>query len=346
MVAPIPAWLDRWIAGEFPLTELAAGRIELPSGRVIACDPLVSMESARPFTRAVPEGRHPVTLGLLEGEVALASVRFGRPTVARWEIARCAGDSDEGTPGYGVDSGTGCFADAQAAAVYVGGERARYQRVTQRLRDEGVDPDDPLAWHEAFEEKLADDGPDPLGGVSASIQKKRFASVVLDAESGGTLVAYSTGVGDGVYASYWGLDAKGRPMMLVTDFGLDDRREDRDEDDVREDEDEMDEDDDMDLDELEEWLERRTPAVEAPPAASPLLPRAEQLLKRWEGSGKLQLEDDCDRRALAEALLEKLVTLEGHRHLGGHLAEWLMERSEVADVFASDDELEADLRAP
>ena len=346
-----PAWLDRWITGELPLEELAAGRIALPSGRVIACDPLVSLEtSGRPFTRAVPEGRYPVTLGLLEGDVALASVRFGRAKVARWELALSAGERDEGRPGYGVDSGKGCFADADAAEGYAAQRRALGQRVAQQLLDEGVDPKGP-SWHEAYAARIAEEGPDLLAAaaMSAAIQKKRFASIVLGGEGGGSLVAFTTGVGDGVYASYWGLDAKGRPMMLVTDFGLLDRGAQRsDGDEEREDEDEMDEDDDddMDLEELEEWLERRVPSAEAPPAASPLLPRAEQLLKRWESSGKLALEDDCDRRALAEALLEKLVTLEGHRHLGGHLAEWLIERSEVADVFASDDELEADLRAP
>lgn len=348
MAAPTPEWLDRWSSGDLPLEELAAGRIALPSGRVIACDPLVSLETnARPFTRAVPEGRHPVTLGVLAGDVALASVRFGRAKVARWEIATCAGESAEGRPGYGVDSGTGCFADAETAEAHAAARRALGQRVAQQLRAEGVDPAD-ASWHDAYAERLAEESPDPLAEttVRAAIRKKRFASVALGGESG-TLVAFTTGVGDGVYASYWGLDAKGRPMMLVTDFGLLERREDEDEDDEREDEDEMDDDDDMDLDELEEWLERRAPAAaESAPAASPLLPRAEQLLKRWEGSGKLALEEDCDRRALAEALLEKLVTLEGHRHLGGHLAEWLMERSEVADVFASDDELEADLRTP
>lgn len=51
MVAPTPAWLDRWIAGDVPLEQLAAGRIALPSGRVVACDPLVSLETdACPFT--------------------------------------------------------------------------------------------------------------------------------------------------------------------------------------------------------------------------------------------------------------------------------------------------------
>ncbi len=97
-------------------------------------------------------------------------------------------------------------------------------------------------------------------------------------------------------------------------------------------------DDDIDDDELE--LSRKPER----PRAAPLLPRARELLTRWEKTGKMELEEDADREALAEALLEKLVALEGHRHLGAHLAEWLMERPEIADVFASDDELEADLR--
>lgn len=341
MSDPIPAWLDRWIAGDVPLRELAADRLSLPSGRVIACDPLVALEGARPFARAVPPGRYRVVLGMLERDVALACVRLGRARVARWELARREGG---GAPGYGVDSGTGCFADADAVAVYAAEERARDERAMQKLRDEGIDPGDAVAWHEAMTAKLADEGPDPLSAVSVSVQAKRFGALVLDAEGGGSLVAFKTGAGDGVYASYWGLDAKGRPMMLVTDFGLVEPSED-DERDEAEDEADMDDDDEMDLDELEEWLERRVPAAEAPPAVSPLLPRAEKLLDRWVTTGKLQLEEGCDRGALAEALLEKLVTLEGYRHLGAHLAEWMMERSEIADVFASDDELEADLRA-
>jgi hypothetical protein len=34
------------------------------------------------------------------------------------------------------------------------------------------------------------------------------------------LAAFSTGVGDGRYASYIGFDAKGKPCRLVTDFAL------------------------------------------------------------------------------------------------------------------------------
>jgi hypothetical protein len=35
---------------------------------------------------------------------------------------------------------------------------------------------------------------------------------------GRTVVAFSSGYGDGVYASYWGLDAGGAPAVLCLDF--------------------------------------------------------------------------------------------------------------------------------
>jgi Protein of unknown function (DUF4241) len=33
-------------------------------------------------------------------------------------------------------------------------------------------------------------------------------------------VIFSAGWGDGFYASYWGLNAKGEPLKLVTDFNV------------------------------------------------------------------------------------------------------------------------------
>ena len=54
--------------------------------------------------------------------------------------------------------------------------------------------------------------------------------------------------------------------------------------------------------------------------------------------------DGVNLDAFSEALLEKLVSLQGHRNPGAHVGEWLLERNEVADVFASDDELDRDLR--
>ena len=77
---------------------------------------------------------------------------------------------------------------------------------------------------------------------------------------------------------------------------------------------------------------------------SPLFIQTRDLVKKWVKEEKIELEEGANLDVFAEALLEKLVSLQGHRNPGAHVGEWLLERNEVADVFASDDELEADLR--
>ena len=47
-----------------------------------------------------------------------------------------------------------------------------------------------------------------------------WADVTLDPETGLNIVVFSTGMGDGLYASYIGFDEGGRVAALVTDFGL------------------------------------------------------------------------------------------------------------------------------
>jgi hypothetical protein len=49
---------------------------------------------------------------------------------------------------------------------------------------------------------------------------KNCADFVLDPDSGLNVVFFTSGDGDGEYASYWGYDAVSDLACLVTDFGL------------------------------------------------------------------------------------------------------------------------------
>ncbi|MBW2461868.1 MAG: hypothetical protein JRH11_09485 [Deltaproteobacteria bacterium] len=70
----------------------------------------------------------------------------------------------------------------------------------------------------------------------------------------------------------------------------------------------------------------------------------EALLEDWEKREVVEFEPDADRRLLAEKLFEFVGKRAGrNRGLSG-IGDWLCERGAVADVFATDDELEADLR--
>lgn len=360
-----PEWLARLAAGELDeVSEVGSERLIVTSGRVVACDPLVFLTGADPFAREVPTGKHEVRVGELGGQTAYAVIRFGKGKITKWEVARCPGEEDvEGWPGYGVDSGIGSFVDHDVVKRYATAEEETSSRVAEKLAAEGVDPNDVVAYHDALERGRAElAGDDPLAGLDRALGDEPLVAVEV---AGGNLVAFRSGAGDGVYASFWGLGARGKPLALVTDFGILARRGadaegDAEDEDAPEADDEelgalekelgseLSLDDDLGdlsgLDALAAALGiKAEPEPEVQQGPSPLFLQSRALLERWVAEEKIELEDDANLDAFAEAFLEKLVSLSGQRRPGAHIAEWLVDRAEVADVYASDDDLDADL---
>ncbi len=89
--------------------------------------------------------------------------------------------------GYGVDSGTGCFMEASAGRA-----------LTQKMNDES----------KFFKTMMAE-----------MDKTYRHTWSWLDMKFGdANLVAFSSGDGDGLYATYAGFDAQGEVAVVVTDF--------------------------------------------------------------------------------------------------------------------------------
>lgn len=358
-----PRWLEQLADGSLDdVKEVEIEPLELVSGRLVACDPLVFLRGAEAFAKTVEPGTYKVVLGRVEdGDTAYALVRLSKRKrkIARWEVARCPGEEEvEGWPGYSVDSGVGGFVDAATIEAFLKEEDAIEEKVAAKIAEDDVDLSDSLAYAKAFERHRASAGPDRLADVQSDVRDKGWAAVELGPDAEGNIVAFRAGTGDGVYATFWGLDAKGQPVCAVTDFGF-----------FAEDDDELGDDDDLDsfeddLDDLDLGDDDALPVtasdlagLEALAAAlgatkpepeefqgpSPLFLQTRDLITKWVKTEKIELEPDVNLDTFAEAFLEKLVSLQGHRHPGAHIAEWLLERGEVADVFASDDELERDL---
>jgi hypothetical protein len=187
--------------GAIRLRRQGLGDLVVPSGRLVAGDPLI-MADVYPLATAVPPGRYPVVCGIAafdngDERVAWALLQLQTRPVVRWEPATLPGQdpatlADGEFFGYGVDSGTGCFMDAVAAARLVAAMRADeeyYLTVIDAMR-----PTYRHTW--------------------------QWASIPLDPLTGANLVAFSSGWGDGAYASYFGYDAAQGLTCLVTDFGL------------------------------------------------------------------------------------------------------------------------------
>jgi hypothetical protein len=172
------------------------------SGQIVGRDPLIAY-SVPAFSRRVAPGRYPVILTLAEFEsgerrVTFATVQFSPHPPIRWEMATRPGEDptslgEDDIFGYGVDSGTGSFMDQDAA------------RVIDAIPESAFDD---------FAESLIEDF------FEDRTDSKIWIGRTLDPDTGANLVAFSSGLGDDLYASYWGFDADDEVVCLTTDFNM------------------------------------------------------------------------------------------------------------------------------
>jgi hypothetical protein len=171
------------------------GELDLPTGEIIACDPLTTGTDWPTLSRKVKPGRYPVSLLEAQGRVAAAILRFRSGTPVRWELATLPGQDTstlEGDQvfGYPVDTGLGSFMDKKAMVLM--------SEQQDKLETEQNYYDDVLAVEfESNQDRLMHH---PVAGNPLNI------------------AMFSSGWGDGIYPSFWGLNAAGEPLLLMTDF--------------------------------------------------------------------------------------------------------------------------------
>lgn len=172
------------------------GKLKLTTERLVACDPLHIDEYGIPFTQAFPTGQFPVQLAIakldLQEMIAFARIKFSEEPVVRWELALQKGQEPlpvggKEIHGFSVDAGVVIFIDDAAV--------------------KGLDPSIVIETD---------------GIIFKEMAKHYRNSWRFGLHNFGpyNLVAFTTGSGDGTYASYVGFDAKGNVAMLLTDFGL------------------------------------------------------------------------------------------------------------------------------
>ncbi|MCA9637816.1 MAG: DUF4241 domain-containing protein, partial [Myxococcales bacterium] len=110
------SWDETWT-----MRVIELGHLRLESGAILIGDPGVGAFDSEPLARRAPPGRYPVLLAVAEmpgdRRVAAAKLVLRDASVRRWEPAFFEGQDPavKGLPCYGVDSGTGTFASAEAA---------------------------------------------------------------------------------------------------------------------------------------------------------------------------------------------------------------------------------------
>lgn|GEM_PF-3425402 len=173
----------RTSAGEATIRVHEAGRVKVPSGRLVVMDPTYLPDAAAELTVEVPvpPGTHPVTLAVARhdtGETVVgARLTVGQEPAVTWDMARREGQElvelgDGEYYDFGVDSGTASFADAAAV------------------------------------DSLAD------AAVDAAAARLDLSASVGDDD----MILFPSGDGDGGYPVWVGRDADGGVVAVVADM--------------------------------------------------------------------------------------------------------------------------------
>lgn len=191
---------------ENPLIEtFEVGKIHIPTGEIVACDPLITSEM-NPFETRFPIGDFTVLIHKERESncLAYAEIIFSQDEIVDWKMATTEGQKIEDLKGeeifgYPVESGMACFMDVDVQHDLNHLEQKLFHRKGADFM--GI-------YEEFFHEHFFDEN----GAID------QFAFLKPIDEKKGNIFAFEAGYGEGFYASYIGFNQQQQPVKLVTEF--------------------------------------------------------------------------------------------------------------------------------
>ncbi|QIG89439.1 DUF4241 domain-containing protein [Chryseobacterium sp. POL2] len=191
---------------ENPLLEsFEAGVLHLSSGRLVACDPIITPDKTA-FNQLFPKGDFSIMIHkeISNNCVAYSEIIFESGDVDSWVMALCDNqkleDLEEGEIfGFPVESGMSALMDLDS--------QQRLNDYEQELfHKKGVD------FLGIYEEFFHTYFYDSNGAID------QFAMMKPYPEEKANLLAFEAGYGEGFYASYIGYNKAKQPIKFVTEF--------------------------------------------------------------------------------------------------------------------------------
>ena len=193
-----------------------AGEADFPTGEVVLADPLAYLGSKYEtlLEKQIPAGSYPVELSVCLSRIAGLRIAAARLLVnsgqaVSYEIAMPRGKHKEefNKPGvftfFGVDTGLACFADRKVS------EESRL--FFEKWADKNPGKDKYADYFASLFQESYEANPEFQNQGGSFLEWKL-------PESGFRTVLFSSGMGDGMYSGYWGLDEKGEIVCLVAIF--------------------------------------------------------------------------------------------------------------------------------
>jgi len=195
-----------------PIELLEIGDLNVPSGQIVVCDPLVNSQT-EPLTKKVKPGKYPIKIYVAKTKesgdrYAIAKLEFSNKRAEKWVMAlRKEDDINELTDeadyfGFPVDAGLGGFYDFESGKEY-----QKFESDFMKANPEGNLYDDFFAAEFKKNAKDQNDPTDYGDWINFQLPNSEL-----------NITMFHSGYGDGSYPSYWGIDKNGEIVSLVIDF--------------------------------------------------------------------------------------------------------------------------------
>lgn len=191
---------------------LEIGNLNLPSGKIVICDPLVYSDS-KPLLKTVTPGKYPMRIYVAKtkdsGErYALAQLEFSKKKAIKWVLAIKENENiqelehDDSYFGFPVDAGLASFFDYKTGIEY-----QKFESDFEK-RNPNSNIYDDFFEVEFKKNSKNKNNPDEIGDWI----NFTFPNTELN------IPMFQSGYGDGLYPAYWGIDDQGNVTSLVVDF--------------------------------------------------------------------------------------------------------------------------------
>jgi len=191
---------------------LEIGKLNIPTGKIVVCDPLV-LPNTPPLTKTVRPGKYPVKIYIAKTKqsgdrYAVAKLEFSSKKADKWVLATQDGDDisklkgEDAFFGFPVDAGLAGFFDYNAGIEY-----NNFEKKFMVKNPGGNIYDDFLAAEFKKNAKEPNNPNDAGDWINFKIPN-----------TSNNIMMFQSGYGDGTYPVYWGMTKDNKVVSLVIDF--------------------------------------------------------------------------------------------------------------------------------
>ncbi len=200
------------------LEEFYTGDLIIESGQIVVTDPIL-LYNDTPLEKRVQKGHYPVYLYYKPTQfgkrIFYAMLEFQNEIPSQWEYALMDNayleEKDKKLNGYyAEDAGLLSFSDGETNINY----QNEYLNYLKSHKNKNY-YDNVLAAH------FTKNGNTPPGTFADG----DWVNYHLKDSRNENIIMFRSGMGDGIYPAYWGLDSLGNAVQLVIDFQTEDRVE-------------------------------------------------------------------------------------------------------------------------